>query len=133
MNQSRVLNLSLTANAAFSALSGLLLTFFASPIGGWLGVSIDGWLRLLGLVLLGHSAILTWVLTQADNTRWAKLNLAAIAPYPLIMLGLVASGVVEPAAGQALVLGDGLIVGLFAISQWFGLRTQKVSVDPEPA
>ena len=108
-----------TANAVFSLGTGLLLALVPGTVGGWLGVEVDGWLRLLGIALLGHAAILVWAKADGarhDRTRqWTLANLAAIAPYPALMVLLVATGLVDRPLGQALVLIDGAIVGAIAL------------------
>ena len=116
----------LLANAVFSLGCGLLFVFSPATVSSWLGVDIDTWLRLFGVGLISHFAILMWAVKQPAVGKWAKLNLLAIAPYPLLMV--VAAGLVEK--GQALVLLDGAIVGAFAVMQWAGLR--KMSQVPKP-
>lgn len=123
----------LRANAALSFATGGLLAAAPGVVGGWLGVSIDGWLRLLGVALLAHGVILMWVSTNEAVGPLAKLNLAVIAPYPLMMIGLVATGLVDTSAGRALVLLDGTLVGLVAIAHWAGLRTAPTKAHPVPA
>lgn len=123
--------LGLAANAVFSLASGLLLTIAPDTVGGWLGVNIDGWLRLLGIALLAHAGLLALALRQPQIERWTRLNLAAIAPYPFLMIAVVGAGLVDK--GQALVLADGAIVGAIALTQWFGLRTIDEVTRPLPA
>jgi len=115
----------LLANAGFSTLSGLLLAVAPETVGGWLGVVIDGWLRALGLALLGHAVVLVLASRQDDIHRWGWLNFVAIAPYPLAMIALAVTGAVPRDLGKALVLIDGTIVGLLAAAQWLGLRSPK--------
>ncbi len=117
-----LLRTGLAANAAFSAFTGLLLTLAPGTVNDWLGLAIPGWLRLLGVALLGHAVILAIVLRLDRPEPLAKLNLAAIAPYPLLMVGLVVADVVSPTGGQALVLLDGAVVGMVAVLQALGLR-----------
>lgn len=123
----------LLANAAFSLATGLLLTLAPATVGEWLGVSIDGWLRVLGIALIGHGVILGWAASQAPVQPWVRLNLMAIAPYPLLMIGLVAFGAIDRGVGQALVLLDGLIVGLIAVAHWLGLRNGPQPLHPQHA
>ncbi len=118
------LNRSLQLNAVFSFATGLALAAFPALIGDALGVSVDGWLRLLGLALLGHAVFLLWAAQRPKVKTWATLNVIAVAPYPLLMIGLVATGLVERGTGQALILADGAIVGAIAFAQWTGLRSE---------
>jgi hypothetical protein len=118
----------LRANAVFSLGTGLLLTVAPATVGGWLGVDIDIWLRLLGLGLLGHFAALLWMAQRPNPIPWARINLLMIAPYPLLMIGLAASGVVERTTGQTLVLLDGAVVGAIAIGHWLGIRASQTEL-----
>jgi len=120
--------LGLRLNAGFSLASGLLLALAPGLVGDWLGVSIDIWLRLLGLGLIVHFAILAWAALQPDVGQLTKLNLAAIAPYPFLMVGLVAFGLIDRSLGQGLVLIDGAIVGALALVQYLGLREPRTAV-----
>lgn len=132
-----MLNMTLAAalrtNAAFSFATGLLLALAPETAGDWLGVSIDGWLRTLGLALLGHGALLVWASQQATIVNWAKLNVAMIAPYPVLMVGLVVSGLVDTGIGRGLVLLDGTIVGFLCVAQWIGLQAKAAGGHPVPA
>ncbi len=123
----------LAANAAFSLGTGLLLAIAPATVGGWLGVEVDGWLRLLGIALLGHAAMLAWAASQAETRKWAQLNLLAIAPYPVLMIGLVVTGLVSRPLGQGLVLADGVIVGAIAAMHWLGLRKAAPVVQAQAA
>lgn len=127
------LEFALRLNAALSFATGFALALAPRTVGGWLDVSIDGWLRLLGIALIAHGALLTWATWQRTITSWAKLNVAAIAPYPLIMVGIVVTGLVSGALGQWLLLTDGVLVGLLAIAQWSGLRTHVSNAHPVSA
>ncbi len=120
----------LRLNAAFSAATGGLLTALPGTVGDWLDVSIDGWLRLLGLTLIGHAAMLGWASLQPSIGSWAKVNIAVISPYPLIMIGLVVFGAVGSPLGVVLLLTDGVIVGALAFAQWTGLQSRIDGAHP---
>lgn len=75
--------------------------------------------------------MLFWVIQQSSMDSWAKLNIAVIAPYPFIMIGLVATGLVDSALGRSLVLLDGTLVG--ALAQWTGLRSNEGEAHPVPS
>ena len=107
MANTQHLRSSLLANAAFSLGTGVMLAAASTSVSSWLGVSIDGWLRLLGIALVSHCAVLLWATSRESFNRLAALNLLAIAPYPLLMLILVAARMVETRLGIALVLLDG--------------------------
>lgn len=120
----------LTLNAAFSFATGLMLTAAPGVIGDWLGVSINGWLRALGVILLGHASVLMWASRQTSIVSWTKVNVAAIAPYPVLMLGVIVWGAVDTPLGRALVLFDALVVGALAVMQWTGLRNTADGAHP---
>ncbi len=118
----------MTANAVFSLITGLLLALAPATVGGWLDVEVDNWLRVLGIALIGHFAILALLARRPDPRPWARLNLLMIAPYPLLMILLVATGLVARPLGQVLVLADGVVVGLVAVAHWVALR--EASTQP---
>jgi len=104
-NAHDTVRLGLRINAGFSLLTGLLLAAVPGVVGDWLGVSIDGWLRLLGIALLGHVVVL-----------------------------LVISGVVSRPLGVGLVLVDAAVVGGIAMLHVVGLRgTQADETVPQAA
>ena len=110
----QLLRTGLIANAIFSLATGILLVVAPNAVGGWLGVDIDGWLRLLGAALVGHAAILAIAARQREPRVLGKLNLIAIAPYPVLMILLVATGLIDRPLGRALVLADGAVVAALA-------------------
>ncbi len=127
------LKLALQLNAVFSLATGLVLAIAPATVGGWLDVSIDQWLRLLGVSLVAHGGFLLWATAQDAVATWAKLNVAAIGPYPLIVVIIVATGLVDRGLGQGLVLADGVVVGLLAMAQWSGLRAHQAPARTVPA
>ena len=114
-------------NAGFSVLSGLLFLVAPGTVGGWLGIESSGWIRLAGLVLVGHAALIAALLPRMQIERVALLNLAAIAPYPLLMVALVVTGVVDRDLGQVLALADGAIIAAVAAVLAIGLQKQPVA------
>lgn len=111
----------ITINAVLSVVVGSLFVIGPSLVGNALDVEIDGWIRLFGVILIGHTLLLAWVRQTQNPVPWVWLNLAMIAPYPLLMMALAAT-VIEPVGGKALVLVDGVLVGAVALVQYFGLR-----------
>ncbi len=123
--QLSLVRLGLALNAAFSLATGLLLAISPSTVGGWLGLDIDLWFRLLGIGLVGHAGVLAWAINRPNVANLAKLNLLMIAPYPLLMI--VVASVIDK--GQALPLLDGVIVAAIALTQWAGIR--KIGAMPQ--
>lgn len=115
----------LVVNATFSLISGLTLAAVPATVGNWLGVNVDQWLRLLGVVLVGHAVLIATLMPRLELRRVATLNLLAIAPYPFLMVLLVGAGWVERPLGQGLVLIDGLIIGVLAIVHALGLKAMS--------
>ncbi len=121
-----LLTMMLRANAIFSLLSGIVLAAAPSTVGGWLGVDIDGWLRLFGLALLLHAVVLSVAARTEPVDRWAMINLVMISPYPLLMI-VAAIGFVDEPLGRVLVLADGLVIATIPAGHWAGLGR-----SPEP-
>lgn len=117
-------------NATFSLMSGLLLVISPGTVGTWLGVSIDGWFRLLGVVLVSHAALIAGLLSSLGVDRAVRINLLMIAPYPLVMLGLVVFGKVTSNLGRGLVLADGAIITAVVASHVIALRSARPSEVP---
>ena len=112
-------------NATFSLISGLLLLISPGTVGTWLGVSIDGWFRLLGVVLVAHAALIAGLISSLGVDRAVRINLLLIAPYPLVMVGVVAFGKVATNLGRLLVLADGAIIAAVVGSHVIALRSAR--------
>ena len=121
MTSRSLLQTTLSSNAGFSSASGLVLLAVPEAIGGVIGVDIDWFLHLFGVALLAHAALLWIVVGRTDVARWAKLNLVAIAPYPVAMIA-VAATIAEAGAGRLLVLADGAAIAIIAGAHAVGLR-----------
>jgi len=119
--QWNLLTTTLTANALFSGLSGMLLTIAAAPMAHWLGIPI--WICFAvggGLVLFSVQVAMTARNPQPTAVRmviiadavWVVSASALIAVFPESMSdqGLVALGIVT------------IGVAVFAVLQWIGLR-----------
>ena len=91
-----------------------------------MGVDVDWFMRGFGVALLAHAAVLWLVVRGVDIERWAKLNLAAIAPYPLTMV-VVAATAADGGGGRALVLADGIAIALLAVALTIGLRQSNTA------
>lgn len=128
-----ILRFGLAANAIGSLGTGALLALAPDTVGGWLGVDASLVLRLFGLALLGHFALLVYAARHPRPESLGKLNLVAIAPYPVIMIALVATGVIDRDLGQGLALADGALVAFFALVQGVGLRKLRAMPEALPA
>ncbi len=115
----------LVFNAWLSLVSGLLLLISPGTVGTWLGVSIDGWFRLLGVVLVAHAALIAGLISSLGVDRAVRINLLLIAPYPLVMLGFVVLAKVTTNLGRGLVLADGAIVAVVVVFHAVALRSAQ--------
>ena len=115
----------LLANAALSLGTGLLFAIAGPTVSAWLGMDQGGLIRLLGAALIGHGVMLVWASGQDNIATLGRLNLATIAPYPLILIGLIIGGVIDRNLGIGLALADAAAVGLLAIVQFVGLRSHR--------
>ena len=126
-----LLDRALALNGVLSLGSGALMTVAPGTVGSALGVNGSGWIRLVGAGLLGHAALLAYAMTRDDRRPWGRLNLAAIAPYPLAMIALAVL-VVSDGAGRLLVLGDGALIAGIAAMHWAGLRRSRPPTIDRP-
>lgn len=113
----------LNTNAAFSIFSGVLLTAIPTKVGQWLTVDADLILRAFGVFLIGHGALLFWAARRTNPRPFATANLVAIAPYPIAMVALAASGVIDTSLGRTLVLADGAVIA--AIATWHAILLRR--------
>jgi len=120
-------------NALLSLASGAALLLAPATIGGWLGIDGTGWLRLVGVVLVGHAALIMLLLPRLGLRRTATLNLLAIAPYPALMVLAVATGIIDRPVGVFLALLDGLVIAAVAAMLWVGLRSATPARQPAHA
>lgn len=123
----------LRTNAVCSLVTGSVLVIAPASAGEWLGVSLDGWLRLIGVGLVAHALGLSWASGRRDIGRWAKVNLALIVPYPLLLLGLVAVGRLDRSEGVVILLLDALLVTSLAVWQWSAAGSMRRTDIAAPA
>ncbi len=67
MQRSNMLRNALLANAAFSLITGIELTFFSGSMSKFLGFSATGLLQELGISLLAFAAIVGFTATVAAS------------------------------------------------------------------
>ncbi|WP_257169054.1 hypothetical protein [Bradyrhizobium sp. SRS-191] len=126
---STLLRRALIADAVFSGVAGLALTFDASPLAALLQLP-DALLRETGLFLIVYAGFVGW------------LGSRALAPKPLILLviagnaawtvgsvALLFSGLVTPnVLGEIFVAAQAVGTGVFAELQYMGLRRSTGAV-----
>lgn len=119
-----LLRRSLQANAAFSAISGLLLVAAAQPIGRLIGFELPALYVALGLGLMGFAlalfAIARRPVLRPMEARWASLlDLGwVVGSVGLLVLPDLAITL----EGRWLIALVADTVALFALLQWLGLQ-----------
>jgi hypothetical protein len=119
---SKLLRRTLQANAAFSALSGIVSITGAQPLSQLLGVNVSSLLIGMGIALLGYAAILL-VNARRENIKLQEAWLAVIldATWVIGSVILIFAGTLST-TGNWLVAAAADIVLLFAVLQFFGIR-----------
>lgn len=78
MQRSNMLRNALLANAAFSLITGIELTFFSGSMSKFLGFSATGLLQELGISLLAFAAIVGFTATRKPIKLWAAGLISAM-------------------------------------------------------
>lgn len=113
----------LMADTTFSGISTLVLILAAGPLAGPLGLP-ESFLRSLGLILVPFVAFVAWVALRRPVVVGAVWTLiVGNALWVAASIALLASGWLSPSGlGTAFIVGQAVIVGLFAELQLVGLR-----------
>jgi len=113
----------LLADAAASGGTGLLMLLFAGPLESLLHLPADLMFNA-GIVLVPYAAIVAFLGMRAALPKWAVWAvIGANALWVIDSFLLLTAGWVAPnALGYAFVIGQALVVGLFAELQYVGLR-----------
>ncbi|MCP8466880.1 hypothetical protein NK553_23275 [Pseudomonas sp. ZM23] len=127
LQSSPLLRLTLKADALAGGAIGLLMALAAQPLGELFGLPFI-LLLVAGIVLLPLALVLYWMSNQTVLPRtgvWAVIALNAL--WVLESIALLVTGYVQPTAlGYAFVIGQALVVLLFAELEFFGLRRSAV-------
>lgn len=127
LQPSPLLRLTLKADALVGGAMGLLMALAAQPLGQLLGLPFV-LLLVAGIVLLPLALVLYWMSNQPALSRtgvWAVIALNAL--WVVESAALLVTGYVQPTAlGYAFVIGQALVVLLFAELEFFGLRRSAV-------
>ena len=113
----------LMTDTAFSGLSMLALILAAGPLAGPLGLP-ESFLRSLGLILVPFVAFIAWVALRRPLVIGAiRTLIVGNALWVLASIALLASGWLSPSGlGTAFIVGQAVVVGIFAELQLIGLR-----------
>jgi hypothetical protein len=119
----------LLADAIFSGVSALLLTFGAGYLTTLLNLP-DALLRETGLFLIAYAAFVGILGTRAAMPKaLVLLVIAGNAAWTLASVALLLSGIVSPnLLGEAAVVMQAIAVGVFAELQFIGLRRSAAAV-----
>src|SRR6202171_1719383 len=111
------------ADAIFSGVSALLLTFGAGALAPVLNLP-EALLRETGLFLISFAALVGWIGTRQSMPKaLVVIVIAGNAAWTLASIALLFSGAVTPnLLGEAFVAIQAIAVGALAELQYIGLR-----------
>ncbi|MGJ4956801.1 hypothetical protein ACQR1H_14230 [Bradyrhizobium sp. HKCCYLRH2015] len=129
ITSSALLRRALLADAAFSGVAGLALTFGASPLATLLQLP-DALLLETGLFLIVYVGFVGWLgWRQMAPRPLILLVIAGNAAWTVGSIALLFSGVVTPnVLGEIFVAVQAVGTGVFAELQYMGLRRSTVAV-----
>ena len=120
---STFLRRAILADAAFSGISAVALTFGAGMLAPWLNLP-EALLRETGLFLIAYAALVGWLGTrQSIPKAWVVIVVAGNAAWTVASIALLFSGAVSPnLLGEIVVAAQAIATGVFAELQYIGLR-----------
>jgi uncharacterized protein YjeT (DUF2065 family) len=123
INSSVLLRRAILADAVFSGLSAVLLTFGAGALAPLLDLP-EALLRESGLFLIAYAVLVGWLGTRASMLKsLVAIVIAGNAAWTLASVALLFSDAVTPnLLGEAFIAIQAIAVGAFAELQYIGLR-----------
>ena len=123
IHPSPFLRRAILADAIFSGVSAMLLTFGAGALAPWLSLP-DALLGETGLFLIAYAALVGWLGTKPSMPKMlVVIVIAGNAAWTTASIALLLSGVVTPnLLGEAFVAIQAVAVGALAELQYIGLR-----------
>jgi hypothetical protein len=123
INPSSFLRRAIQADAIFSGISAVLLTFGAGALAPFLNLP-EALLRETGLFLIAYAALVGWLGTRhAMPKALVAIVIAGNAAWTLASIALLFSDAVMPnMLGEAAVAMQAIVVGALAELQYIGLR-----------
>ena len=120
---SSFLRRALLADAVFSGVSALMLTFGAGAFATLLNLP-EALLLETGLFLIAYTALVGWLATRSSVLKaLVLLVIVGNAAWTLGSIALLFSGAVAPSLlGQIVVVTQAIATGVFAELQYIGLR-----------
>jgi hypothetical protein len=126
---SSFLRRALLADAVFSGVSALLLTFGAGAFAKLLNLP-EALLLETGLFLIAYAAFVGWLGTRQSTLKaLVLLVIVGNAVWTLASIALLFSGAVSPnLLGQIFVVAQAIATGVFAELQYIGMRKSDQAV-----
>jgi hypothetical protein len=123
IHPSLFLRRAIQADAIFTGVSALLLTFGAGALAPWLNLP-EALLRESGLFLVAYAALVGWLGTRQSMPKpLVVIVIAGNTVWTLASITLLFSGAVAPnLLGEAFVALQAIAVGALAELQYIGLR-----------
>jgi hypothetical protein len=129
IRSSQLLRRALLADAVFSGIAAVLLTFGAAALAPLLELP-EALLRETGLFLIAYTALVAGLGAQAHIPKaMVVLVIAGNAAWTVGSIALLFSGAVTPNLfGEAVVVAQAIATGVFAELQYIGLRRSADTV-----
>ena len=129
IQSSQFLRRALLADAVFSGMSALGLTFGAGALASLLNLP-EAPLRETGLFLIAYTALVGWLGTrQIVPKLLVVLVVAGNAAWTIASIALLFSGAASPnLLGEIVVVAQAIATGVFAELQFVGLRKSEGAV-----
>jgi hypothetical protein len=129
IQSSQLLRRALLADAVFSGMSALGLTFGAGAFASLLNLP-EVLLRETGLFLIAYTALVGWLGTrQIVPKLLVVLVVAGNAAWTIASIALLFSGAASPnLLGEIVVVAQAIATGVFAELQFVGLRKSEGAV-----
>jgi hypothetical protein len=123
INPSVFLRRAIQADAIFSGVSAVLLTFGAGALAPPLNLP-EALLRETGLFLIAYAALVGWLGTRQSMPKaLVAIVIAGNAAWTIASIALLFSGAVTPnLLGKAFVAAQAIAVGALAELQYIGLH-----------
>lgn len=123
IHASRLLRRALLADAIFSGLSAVVMTFDASALASFLNLP-EALLRETGLFLIAYAALVGWLGSRPSMPKaLAMIVVAGNAAWTIASIALLFSGAVSPnLTGEIVIVAQAIATGVFAELQYVGLR-----------
>jgi hypothetical protein len=123
INPSSFLRRAIQADAVFSGISAVLLTFGAGELATLLSLP-EALLRESGLFLIAYTALVGWLGTRQSMPKaLVAIVIGGNAAWTLASIALLFSGAVTPnLLGEAAITMQAIVVGALAELQYIGLR-----------